>query len=118
MTEPSATDGTITNPGNISLSGALAANPTVNTAIENPNYTFFNLSEKRLEFLNKDSKPFLVFTQGGFMIDWGQVGEVLTSLPKTKYSAFAYQMALLLLLARPALMPYCRHTETSSFFLG
>jgi len=115
MTEPSVTDGTITNPGNISLSGSLAANPAINTAIENPNYTFLNLLEKELEFLNKDSKPFVTFTQEGFVIDWEQVDEALTSRHNTKYSVFAYQMALLLFLAKPALLSHCRNTETSSF---
>jgi len=118
MTEPTVTEGTITNPGNISLSGSLAANPAnpaINTAIENFNYTFLNLLEKELEFLNKDSKPFVTFTQEGFVINWGRVDEVLTSRPKTKYCAFAYQMALLLSLAKPALLSHCRNTETSSF---
>jgi len=104
MTEPSVTGGTITNPGNISLSGLLAsnpANPAINTPIEDFNCTLLNL--------------FVTFTQEGFVIDWGQVGEVLTSLPKTKYCAFAYQMALLLFLAKPALLLHCRNTETSSF---
>jgi len=104
MTEPSATDGTITNPGNISLSGSLAANPdnpAINTAIENFNYTFLNL--------------FVTFTQEGLVIDWRQVDEVLTSQLDTKCCAFAYQMALLLSLAKPALLLHCRNTETSSF---
>jgi len=115
MTEPSVTDGTITNPGNISLSGLLASNPAINTAIENFNYTFLNLLEKELEFLDKDAKPFVTFTQEGFVINWGRVDEVLTSRPNTKYSAFTYQMALLLFLAKPALLLHCRNTETSSF---
>jgi len=115
MTKPSVTEGTITNPGNISLSGLLAANPAINTPIEDLNYTFLNLLEKELEFLNKDSKPFVTFTQEGFVIDWGQVDAALTSRPKTKYCAFVYQMALLLFLAKPALLSHCRNTETSSF---
>jgi len=118
MTEPSVAEGTITNPGNISLNGSLASNPdnpAINTAIENFNYTLLNLSEKELEFLNKDSKPFVTFTQEGFVINWRQVDEVLTSRSNTKYSAFAYQMALLLFLAKPALLLHCRNTETSSF---
>jgi len=118
MTKPSVTEGTITNPGNISLSGSLAANPAnpaVNTAIENPNYTFLNLSEKRLEFFSKDSKPFLVFTQGGFTIDWEQVDGILISRPDTKYSALTYQMAMLLFLAKSVLLPYSLNTEISLF---